>query len=144
MSGGCQEAPSFLPRVTPTIYTFRLQTAFFCPFFIPFKLSFLDTIYTFKLPFFAIIYTLKLTFFVLFEIQTISFPKKPMPFEGLCLLRNKVCFIKIRSKCSSELLLYLLRIFMKQTLLEEKKNKCSRIFTHSVVHKLERGFCSNY
>ena len=40
MSRGCQEAPSFLPRVTPTIYTFRLQTAFFQPFFIPSNFSF--------------------------------------------------------------------------------------------------------
>ena len=40
MSRGCQEAPSFLPRVTPTIYTFRLQTAFLAIFY-SLKLSFL-------------------------------------------------------------------------------------------------------
>ena len=74
MSRGCQEAPSFLPRVTPTIYTFRLQTAFLAIFY-SLKLSFLylqtdlfainiptncpffvlfDTIYTFELPIFVL------------------------------------------------------------------------------------------
>ena len=45
---------------------------------------------------------------------------------------TNVCFIKIRSKLTSVLLLCLLRIFMKQTLQlsqSENKNKIGPIFT---------------
>ena len=51
--------------------------------------------------------------------------EKVIVSEGLPLLKERgknvlnVCFIKIRSKLSSVLLLCLLRIFMKQTLLSE-------------------------